>query len=119
MSINKIINNFTKFLNKQKCIVPTEFIKKYFVLTMENFVSFSDCFLWLEIERDNLLKTIKGTYKEGVDYFEISVEEDNKIIKFNLSVNKVNSSPPLILYNFIYFCIISYTSTQTIQFYGI
>ena len=55
---------------------------------MDSFISFSDCVFWLNVERDNLVKTLKSSYKEGIDYFEIKVEEDNKLIKFNLSVNK-------------------------------
>jgi hypothetical protein len=88
METNKIITNFTNFLEKQKCKVPKDFIKKYFILTIDSFVSFSDCLYWLNVERDNLVKTLKSAYKEGIDYFEIKVDEDNKLIKLNFSVNK-------------------------------
>ena len=92
MNNNKIIDNFIKFVTKQKCIVPIDFIKKYYILTINNFVSFSDCLFWLNIERDNLIKTLKISYKEGIDYFEISKNEDNDLIILATLINtKVNN----------------------------
>ena len=70
------------------------FIKKYFILTMDIFVSFSDCLYWLNVERDNLIKTLKNTYKEGIDYFECElvmyIVKDSCLIEISKITKYIN-----------------------------
>ena len=69
--MNTEINNFIFFLRKQKCIIPEKFISTYFLITKNNFISLSDCVFWLEVTRDNIIKTLKKTYNENKDYYYI------------------------------------------------
>jgi hypothetical protein len=58
--MNSDFNNaksFVSFLIKQKCIIPEIFITKYYNLTNDNFVSLSDCIDWLNVTRDNIMRT--------------------------------------------------------------
>lgn len=41
--MNLEIKNFKIFLQKHKCVVPIEFITKYYILTKNNFISLIDC----------------------------------------------------------------------------
>lgn len=66
---------------KQKCNVPKDFLKKYFILTRDDYISFSDSIFWLNVERDNLVKTLINSYKKDVDYFQISKDENNQLLK--------------------------------------
>ena len=88
----KIANNFLKFLRKNKCIIPEDFIIKYYILTKDNFVSISDCILWLNISRDNIIKTLRKTYKINSDYFEISYEEELNITKYGQQILNIKSN---------------------------
>ena len=89
---NKIIDNFINFLNKQNCNVPKDFLKNYFILTRNDYVSFSDCIYWINVERDNLVRTLNKTYKEGIDFFIISNNENKNLIKLNLNaINEKNN----------------------------
>ena len=58
---NKLIKNFITFLDKQNCNVPKDFLKNYFILTRNDFISFSDCIYWINVERDNLMRTLIKT----------------------------------------------------------
>ena len=66
--------------------------KNYFILTRNDFISFSDTIYWINVERDNLVKTLNKRYKEGKDYFIINKNEDDKLIKLNFNAinNKCN-----------------------------
>ena len=50
----------------------TIFFKIYFILTRNDFISFSDCIYWINVERDNLIRTLIKTYKKGINFFEIT-----------------------------------------------
>ena len=78
-----IIKNFIIFLRKQKCIIPEEFITKYYIFTKNIFISLTDCIGWLNIQRDGIMKTLKTTYKKNIDYFEITFDEEITITKIH------------------------------------
>jgi hypothetical protein len=93
--MNSDLNNaksFVSFLRKQKCIIPEVFITKYHNLTKDNFVSLSDCIDWLSVTRDNIIKTLRKTYKINTDFFEINYEEEDNITKFGKHILNVKSS---------------------------
>lgn len=86
------IKNFKIFLQKNKCIIPNEFITNYYILTKDNFVSLIDCVYWLKISRDAILKTLKRTYKINVDYSEINKEEEMELVKLNKKQFNIQSN---------------------------
>jgi hypothetical protein len=55
------IKNFKNFLQKHNCLVPMDFITKYYILTKNNFISLIDCVYWLKVSRDSIVKTLKRT----------------------------------------------------------
>jgi phage anti-repressor protein len=86
------VSNFLSFVRSKKCIVPEDFIIKYYILTSDIFISFADCLVWLKIQRDGLIKTLKTSYEKNIDYVEISKNEEETISKINLEYFKINSS---------------------------
>ena len=92
--MNSEIKNFIFFLRKQKCIIPEKIIINFYIITKNNFISLSDCVLWLNISRDNIVKTLKKSYEENIDYFYIDREEELNLIQIaqeqfkNISNNK-------------------------------
>ena len=86
----KNAKNFVFFLRKQKCIIPENFITKYYNLTKDNFVSLSDCIDWLDVTRNNILKTLRKTYNNNMDYFEIDYKNVTDLDDFeHLLMNKL------------------------------
>ena len=79
-------------LDKNNYKVSKDFIIKYYELTKDNFVSISDCIDWLQVTRDNILKTLKKTYKINTDFFEINYKEEDNITKFGKHIINIKSS---------------------------
>jgi phage anti-repressor protein len=88
----KIYNNFLNFLRKNKCIIPEDFISKYYLITKDNFVAISDCISWLNVNRDNIIKTLRKTYKINLDYFEINYQEELNIVKIGQKFLNIKSN---------------------------
>ena len=88
-------NNFLIYLRKQNCIIPEDFIIKYYKLTKDNFVSISDCIDWLNVTRDNIVKTLKNSYNINIDFFEITYEEESNITKFGKQILNIKSNNKL------------------------
>lgn len=86
------IKNFIDFLRKQKCIIPETFILNYFIITKNNFISLSDCVLWIDVSRDSIVKTLKKTYVENKDYFFIDKNEELNLSKISQKTFNVVSN---------------------------
>jgi len=86
------IKNFIEFLRKQKCIIPETFILNYFIITKNNFISLSDCVLWIDVSRDSIVKTLKKTYSENKDYFFIDKNEELNLSKISQKTFNVVSN---------------------------
>ena len=92
MEDKKIVANFILFLKKQKCILPEDFIVKYFILTNSNFVSLCDCTIWLGAQRDSILKTLSESYSKNIDYFQIQKIEEEEITRLNKNMFNIKSN---------------------------
>jgi len=90
--MNIEVKNFKNFLQKNKCIIPIDFITNYYIITKNNFISLIDCVFWLKISRDAILKTLKRTYKLNIDYVEITKEEEIDLIKLNIDQSDIKSN---------------------------
>lgn len=86
------IDNFILFLRKQKCIIPEKFVFNYFTMTKNNFVSLSDCVMWLDVSRDNIVKTLKKSYVENTEYFYVDKEEEINLSKISKNTFNVISN---------------------------
>ena len=82
---------FSKFLKKQKCSIPKDFIIMFYKLTLDDFILLDDLVVWLNITRDGIMKTLKKSYIENKDYFSITKDEGNELSKLKSDANLRNN----------------------------
>jgi len=67
------INNITN--------IPFDFIKEYYILSHGKYISLYECVLWLGVNKNTLLESLRLNFKLNKDYFETSYENEKNNIK--------------------------------------
>jgi superfamily II DNA or RNA helicase len=90
-SANKTIDNDTNMNNKIEIIinhikninhdVDINFIKDYYILTHDNFISIVEFTKWINVNRQSIIENLQKNYKINVDYFIVSLNEEIECIK--------------------------------------
>jgi hypothetical protein len=61
--------------------IPENFIKQYYILTNDNFISIVEFTKWLNINRKTLIANLQKNYKKDQDYFFVSIKDEIDCIK--------------------------------------
>jgi len=106
--------------------IPDNFIKEYYILTNDNFISIVEFTKWLNINRKTMIANLQKNYIKDQEYFFVSLEDEIDCIKLyskknldftarsNLNETKIN------LYIFLGFYVIyclNFLSWLLIYFY--
>jgi hypothetical protein len=82
LKLIELANSFVKYFKEFNIkSIPENFIKEYYILTNDNFISIVEFTKWLEINRKTMIANLQKNYKKDEDYFIISIEDEINCIK--------------------------------------
>lgn len=75
---NSFVEYFKEFNIKN---IPESFIREYYILTNDDFISIVEFTKWLNINRKTMIANLQKNYKEGQDFFYVSIDDEIDCIK--------------------------------------
>lgn len=75
---NSFVNYFKEFNVKN---IPESFIKDYYILTHDNYISIVEFTKWINLNRQTIIENLQKNYKVNADYFIVSLNEEIECIK--------------------------------------
>ena len=82
LKLIELANSFVKYFKEFNIKnIPETFIKEYYILTNDNFISIVEFTKWLNINRKTIIENLQKNYQVDIDYFFVSMEEEISCIK--------------------------------------
>jgi len=82
LKLIELANSFVKYFKEFNVKnIPESFIKEYYILTNDNFISIVEFTKWLHINRKTMIANLQKNYKKEIDYFFVSIEDEISCIK--------------------------------------
>ena len=78
----ELANSFLKYFKEFNIKnIPDTFIKEYYILTNDNFISIVEFIKWININRKTMTENIQKNYKKDIDYFITNIDDEINCIK--------------------------------------
>ena len=82
LKLIELANSFVKYFKEFNVKnIPESFIKEYYILTSDNFISVVEFTEWLDVNRKTIIANIQTNYKKDTDYFFVSKEDEISYLK--------------------------------------
>lgn len=82
LKLIELANSFVKYFKEFNIKnIPETFIKEYYILTNDNFISIVEFTKWLNINRKTIIENLQKNYQVDIDYFFVSMGEEISCIQ--------------------------------------